>query len=489
MTLDAQSLVLPDFADIWFENTQDIRYRALKGARDTGKSYNFIGIEPIFKILSDERRNIMMVRQNDKDNAQSTYMQLKAITRKLGVYRLFKFTKSPLKIERKSTGQVILFAGMNDVQNITSTTVESGYWTDIYFEEASQLKSFEDFMVVDGSLRIPDGEEGLWCQITFCFNAWDVGHWLCDTFFKDYLNDDVNKLETERYQFALIPEFNLGYGFGLALHTSSFRCNLYRNKSKDASMAIMKERMYDYYKVVGLGCWGNTASRTYDHWLDSLVLPHFKVKDIEFTAVSIGVDFGMSNGEGKIKYSEDNAAKLGSANTAQLVGIQQWNKIIPIDEYFDSNIGRSEETKKTSVQIVREMAQAFKQWMKIYNLGQENIPCFVDCADSGGFIDTLAFACREAGITNIKFIPSTKIKILSRVYFENIMMAFGDLQPSEKCKNLIREIQNARKALDGRVREDTNDHAINAFEYAWIPFRHRLRRWKEFKEPDGNMYN
>ncbi len=82
-------------------------------------------------------------------------------------------------------------------------------------------------------------------------------------------------------------------------------------------------------------------------------------------------------------------------------------------------------------------------------------------------------------------MPSSKIKILSRVYFENILMAYGCLTPSEKCKNLIREIKNARKALDGRVREDYDDHAINAFEYAWIPFRHRLRRWKSFKEPDG----
>ena len=485
MEIRAQDIVLNDFADMWFENTVGIRYRAFKGARDTGKSFNINGIEPFFKILADKRRNIMMVRQNDKDNAQSTYTQLKSIAKRLGIYNLFKFTKSPLMITRKATGQVILFAGMNDVQNITSTTVESGYWTDIYFEEASQLKSFEDFMVVDGSLRVPNNEPDLWCQITFCFNAWDVGHWLCDTFFKDYLEDDVQKLENERYQFAIFPEFNLGYGFGLALHTSSFRCNTYRNASKDESMKIMKEKMYDYYKVVGLGCWGNTTDKTYDYWSDNLIQSVIQINGTKFCGISIGVDFGMSNGEGKIKYSEENAKRLGSANVAELVGIKSWDAIVPIDEYFDSNDVRDEMHKKTSVQIVHEMAAKFKEWIEQYQLYTENIPCFVDCADSGGFIDMLTLATREAGISNIKFMPSSKIKILSRVYFENILMAYGCLTPSEKCVNLIREIKNARKALDGRVREDYDDHAINAFEYAWIPFRHRLRRWKSFKEPDG----
>lgn len=148
-------LYLPDFKQMWFTNC-DSRYRALKGARSTGKTYDFIGLEPYFKIFSDERRNILMVRQNDKDNAQSNYSILKNIARKHGFSHLFKFTQSPHKITYKRTGQVILFAGMNDVENITGTSVENGYWTDIYFEEASQLKSYEEFRVVDGSIRVPN---------------------------------------------------------------------------------------------------------------------------------------------------------------------------------------------------------------------------------------------------------------------------------------------------------------------------------------------
>lgn len=481
--IDVNEIVLPDFSDIWFSNTEDIRYRLLKGGRETGKSYNFVGIEPPLKLLDDDRRNIMMIRQNDKDNSQSTYVQLKAAIANMGLTHLFKFTKSPLKITRKSTGQVILFGGMNDVQNITSTAVEHGYWTDIYFEEASQLKSFDDFLTIDGSLRIPDGCDGLWCQITFCMNAWDVGHWTYDVFFKGNLEDNVDILENEHYQFYMDPNFNLGFGFGLALHTSSFKCNIFRNKTKDKSMEIMKTKMYDYYLVAGLGCWGALSERTYTHWSDDLILKEYQVINRTYNAIVCGIDFGMSNGEGKIKYSEDNAKRLGSANTMQLIGItNQWNDLVSMDEYFDSNEGRDDTNRKSSVIVQREMIATLILWYNKYNINGTLI-CYVDCADSGGFIDGLVWEAEQQGAYNLRFIPSTKIPILSRVYFENITMAYGNYKVSESCKNLIREIKNARKAKDGRVREDYDDHAINAFEYAWIPVRKRLLRWRSFKDP------
>jgi len=485
MNLNAYETILPDFADIWFTNC-NARYRGLKGARETGKSYNFIGIEPLFKILSDHRRNIMMVRQNDKDNTQSTYTQIKAAAYNLGIAHLFQFRKSPLSIIRKTTGQVILFAGMNDVQNITSTTVEHGYWTDIYFEEFSQVTNYDDFLVVDGSLRLPEYAEkdGLFCQITFCMNAWDVGHWTNKVFFEGNLDDDVQELENNRYQFKYIPDFNIGYGFGLALHISSYKTNIYRGKQKDKSMEILKNRNYDYYKVVGLGCWGNVGDKTYAHWSDNLIKPGYSMLTRKFNTITVGIDFGMSNGEGKIKYSEDNAKRLGSANTMQMVGIgDQWESIIPIDEYFDSNEGRDDLHRKSSTVIAKEMVETLKSWIIKYELFDRVLQCYVDNADSGGFIDVLRMEADKQNVFNVKFIPCTKIPIISRVYFEDYLMSYGLLTPSDSCKNLIREIRNARRSKEGKVREDFDDHAINAFEYAWAPVRTQLKRWKTFKEP------
>lgn len=486
VTISDEELYLPDFGDIWFTNCDD-RYRALKGARSTGKTYNFIALESLFKIFSDPRRNILMVRQNDKDNAQSNYTIIKNVAHKLGIAHLFRFTVSPHRITYKPTGQVILFGGMNDVENITGTSVETGYWTDIYFEEASQLKSYEEFRVVDGSIRVPNYEKDLKVQITFLFNAWDVGHWLHDVFFKDRLEDDIEKLERDRFQFYHDPDFNIGFGDGLALHISSYKCNPYLSEGQLRGAMQLKIKAYDMYLVECLGCWGQLSDRTYSHWKESLIFPEYLASAKNWNALSVGIDFGMSNGEGRIKYSEDNAKRLGSANTMQLIGItDDWGSLEAIDEYFDSNEGRPDSEKKSSVMIQEEMIQTLQHWFMKYQI-QGTLVCYVDCADSGGFIDGLIMQAQRLGLYGVVFMPSTKIPILTRVYFENLLMALDSLRISGACKNLAREVRNARKAKDGRVREDYDDHAINAFEYAWIPLRKRMVKWKSFKDPKESI--
>lgn len=480
--LNDSDLYLSAYENIWFTNCDD-RYRVLKGGRETGKTYNFIGLEVIFKILSDERRNIMLIRQNDKDNAQSNFTIIKSLIKKLGISHLFRCYVTPHKIVRIDTGQVILFGGMNDVENITSTSVETGYWTDIYFEEASQLKSYDEFRVVDGSLRVPEYVNDLKEQITLLLNGWDIGHWIQEVFFKNYLADDVSILENIGYQFAEFRDFNIGNGYGLALHISSAFCNPYIRKDRLQAKMQLKTINYDVYKVEVLGCWGNTADVTYGYFTDKLIKETYEIDGLYFNSIVIGVDFGMSNGEGKIKYNKDNAVRLGSANTMQLVGItNNYQTLVSIDEYFDTNIGRDASNKKKSPEIQLEMAHKIKLWIERYKLYNESIMCYVDCADSGGFIDGLELQCRNIGVFNVVFNKASKIPILTRVYFEDLFFSYGDIIISKRCSNLIREIRNARKSKDGRPREDYDDHCLNAWEYAWIPNRKRLKKWREIKE-------
>lgn len=476
---------LESFSDIWFTNC-DSRYRCLKGARATGKTYNFIGIEPVFKLLSDPRRNVLMIRQNDKDNANSNFTMLKSIIYKLGVQHLFKFTTSPHKITRKDTGQVILFCGMNDVENITSTSTETGYVTDIYFEEASQLKSYDEFIVVDGSFRIPNTEPDLKVQITFCFNAWDVGHWLYDVFFKDRLEDNIDELEFNNYQFYEDPDFNIGAdGDGLALHISSYKCNPYLSEAKLRGMLSLKDKAYDRYLVEGLGCWGNTSEATYVHFNDKLIIPHYQATLYNYATYSIGIDIGMGS-EGKmVKNTKDQPDRVRSAMTMQLTGLTaDYNKLVCLNEYFYTK--QNEIIPKTSVEIAVEMIETIIKWKELYArvpvLMKGTIVVYVESADPGGFIDMLRDAANRLGLSNIRFVTATKNKIQSRVDFTNLLMAYGNYEIVDTCKNLIREIKNAKKAEDGRCRADIDDHAINANEYSWIPLLPKIRQYRDYKE-------
>ena len=478
--LNDEELYLPDFKDMWFTNNND-RYRALKGGRSTGKTYNFIGYESVFKILVDERRNILMVRQNDKDNRNSNFPLIKSIIRKLGLMHMFKFNNSELKITRKDTGQVIMFAGMNDVENITGTSVEYGYWTDIYFEEASQLKSYEDFRIVDGSLRIPNYEPDLKAQITFLFNAWDVGHWLYDVFFKDKLEDDDEALERNRFMFKSIPDFTLGAdGRGLSLHISSSFCNPYNSEDRIEGAKELKNIAYDIYRTEVLGCWGHIGEATYPYFKDSLIIPHARAFNYNYIYYLIGVDIGGTNGEGKLRKEE-----YRSAMTMELTGLTaDFAKLVSLNEFFYSNEGRT--IHKDGPEIADMMIDKLIEWMNLYDrhpvLMKGKVLVYVESADPGDFQGLLRAKAMEKGLMNVVFVNSTKNKIQSRVDFDNLLMAYGEHEFCELCPQLIREYKMAKKSEEGKVRQDGNDHAINGSEYSWIPLLPRIKRYKTFKE-------
>lgn len=471
----------------WWTNCQ-CRYRLYKGARNSKKSVDILGYEILHKILTQPLRNVLIIRNTLSSNRQSTFALLQRLINQpvfenydISLSRYFKINKSDMTITYKPTGQMILFRGMDDAQKIQSITVVNGYLTDLYVEEAFELDSYDEFRKVDGSIRgkLPDG---YFHQITFLFNAWNGDHWLNEKFFKGRLEDDFDYLNTHTYQDYKDPDYIGDYGKGLYLHISTYKINEFRDKETyDVSMEQLKEIAFDIYKVEALGMWGLLADRTYDHFTEDLIIDERQTMSKRYDCYAVGIDFGMSNGEGRIKYSEDNAKRLGSANTMQLVGIaNNFNELVSIDEYFDSNEGRTETQRKSSVVIQQEMIRTLKFWQDKYKIGI--LICYVDCADSGGFIDGLRYEADRQGAFNLRFTGSTKIAILSRVYFENMLMAYKEYKICSNCKNLIREIKNARKSKDGRVREDYDDHAINGFEYGWQPIINRLKRWKDFKQ-------
>ena len=453
------------------------RYRCFEGGRSTKKSVNMAGFEPIFKILMDPNRNIIMSRKDDVNNSSSTYPNIVNLIYKMGLAEYFKMKVSPYEIIYKPTGQKIVFKGCNNPEAITSTKFITGELTDVYFEEASELTNYDDFRKIDGSVRPVNS----FPQITFLMNGWDKKSWIYDVFWKDRLEDDSEYLETHDYQDYTDLDFNLGYGFGLYLHKSTFRINEFRTPDKDASMEVLKEKAYQIYLVEGLGCWGNTSDVTYPYFNDGLIIPHYQVADMNFSSLTIGIDIGAGNGEGKIvKNTKDQPNRYRSAMTMCLTGITaDYNKMIPLNEWFYSN--QDQIVKRGSPEIAENMIREIIKWRQMYQMWGM-IVCYVESADPGGFRTLLEAKAQELGLYNARFIASTKNKIQTRVDFENLMLAMGDMQFSDACKNLIREFRNARADEDGSPREDIDDHMINAFEYSSIPLWNRIRRWKDFKE-------
>ena len=489
----------------WFTNCK-ARYRLFSGARNTKKSKDIIGYEPLLKIVTDELRNVMICRKNDSDLRQSSYENICGCIYDLGWEKSFAMRKNPLEIEYIPTGQKIIFRGLNSPTSLNSITFSHGFLTDVYIEEAFELDSFADFRKLDGSLRgmLPDG---YFLQITMCFNAWDGETWLYTEFFKDHLEDDYEYLDRDdvTYMDYYDPNYIGPYGKGLYLHKSTYKINEFRDKEVyDLAAQEMKKKAPNIYKVEFLGMFGATTGIVYDCWNNELITPIQKIigQDnhgfpyMDFVDFAIGIDTGLSDGEGKVrtvKKNEDQNVKIKAATTMSLNAItSDMNKIVCLEEYFHSNnksdnaSNTDDRENLTEPEQLNRCCEYIQKWINKYAssntiLMKGLINIYVDSADIG-FRQTLEVKLREYGIYNCQVMASTKRPIRIRTAFTNLLMAYGDFIVCENCSNLIREFRNARKGEGNKARADGNDHIINAHEYSVAKFYPMLNRWKTFKD-------
>lgn len=497
VVLDTYKLIGTGYERAWFKHCR-ARYRWFVGGRSTKKSYDIIGYEPIFKLLLDPLRNCLMVRANDKDNRDSTFAIILKCLNNMGIKHLFQIRVSPLEIKLKKTGQKILFRGMNDPESITSINVEVGYLTDVYIEEAFQIKNYDDFKILDGSIRAP---EGIPVQITGCLNGWDGECWINEMFFNGRLAEDFETLDRPEvtYMDYYDPDYIGRYGRGLYLHRSTYKINEFRDKvNYDIAMQELKKTYLEAYKVEALGLFGVTTGKVYEKFSEKeLVIPIQKILNGELPIgdFAIGIDTGLSNGEGKVKTvkrGENPDLKVKSATTMSLCYItNDSKKLVTVDEYFHSNnpsdnvMNTDNRDSLTEIEIIHQCINQIYAWIDEFEgtrLMSGQIRIYVDNADIG-FRQMLELELKKRGLFRCELYASSKKKtIRTRVAYTNVLMAYSEYLICDRCKNLIREIKNARKGDKGEARADGNDHILNATEYAQVTFYERLLRWRTFKE-------
>ena len=483
-------LIGKGYSRAWYTNCH-CRYRVFAGARNTKKSYVIIGLEVLCKILSDPRRNVLVIRAVAGSNKDSTFAVISRLINapdinnpKVSLSSDFHINNTTMRITYKKTGQVIMFEGMSNPEKITGTTVTHGYLTDVYVEEAYEVDDYNAWRKVDGTIR-GDLPKGLFHQITFCLNPWDKDSWIYDHFFKDRLEDDLDYMQTHTYQDWKDENLYIDYGKGLYLHKSNYKINEFRDKDiYDHSMEELRNASPEIWKVEAMGMWGNTGGATYPEFIrspESIIMSPQEVNNVSYSKYAIGIDTGLSDGEGKV--SKDENAKVKSATTMLLTGLSEdGKKMYAIDEYFYTN--EKVLIKKGSPEIMEEIILKLQHWCDMYRnnevLMQGLIPIYVDSADIG-FRQGLQYLANQKGLYNLRFMPSTKIPIHIRVRYIRLIMAFAELGISKNCPNLIRELKSAKGGKKNKVREDGNDHAINGWEYSWVSLYKKQIRYTAFK--------
>lgn len=172
------------------------RYRVMKGSAGSGKSVN-VAQDYILKLMDPRFKgaNLLVVRKIDESNRDSTFAELTAAIRRICGDKekyFWKVTQNPLRLTCKTTGNEIIFRGMNDAkqrEKVKSINFPRGKLTWIWVEEATELDE-NDIEILDDRLRGHLPNPNLYYQITLTFNPVSASHWIKRKFF-DYQDADT----------------------------------------------------------------------------------------------------------------------------------------------------------------------------------------------------------------------------------------------------------------------------------------------------------
>lgn len=261
--IKANELVSPAYKDLF---TSKERYLVYKGSRGSGKSAG-IALSIVYKIITEPYVNWLVIRQFQTTHKDSTFANIKWAVHTLGLDQLFKFTVSPLEVKYVPTGQKIYFRGLDNALKITSIKADVGFLCRVFYEEAYEMRTIDDFNTVEESIR---GElpKGGYYQTIVAFNPWSEKHWLKAEFF-----DDLTKRSRS------------------IAHTTTYKDNDHLDEGYIAALEEMRVRNPTRARVAVDGEWGVAEGLVFEGLFE---LEDFDYKTIQGRHV-MGLDFGFTH--------------------------------------------------------------------------------------------------------------------------------------------------------------------------------------------------
>lgn len=277
MELSLQEVVGKNYADFW--NTKK-RYRVCKGSRGSKKSKT-TALNMIYRLYRYPESSGLCVRRYANTLRDSVFSDLKWAIHRLQLDAYFDCLVSPLRIVRRSTGQKILFRGLDESLKITSISVERGCLCFVWIEEAYEVAE-DDFNKLDMSIR---GEvpEGYFKQLTLTFNPWSATSWLKARFF-DAPDDTI------------------------FTKTTTWQCNEWLDDADRHIFEMMRRQNPRRYRIEGDGEWGIA---------EGLIYPNHRMEDFDVEEIrgregvkaAFNLDFGFTDPNAFVCEIVDDSAK------------------------------------------------------------------------------------------------------------------------------------------------------------------------------------
>lgn len=139
------------FVDINRQIQPNVHY-VFEGGRGGLKS-SFVSLKVIELLKNNPNMHAIAIRKVGETMKDSVYAQLSWAITELGLIDEFKFTKSPLEIEYKKTGQKIYFRGIDKPEKLKSIKPPFGYIGITWIEEEDQLSGEDEERNVKQSVQ------------------------------------------------------------------------------------------------------------------------------------------------------------------------------------------------------------------------------------------------------------------------------------------------------------------------------------------------
>ena len=241
------------------------RYQIYFGGASSGKSC-FLATRLVLDTLSG--RNTLIVRAVARTLRTSCWNEVQKAMSRLGLAACFQVNRTDMTITARNNGAQMIFAGLDDVEKIKSITPQRGALTDVWIEEATEVR-YSDFKQLDKRLR---GQTQHVKRMTLSFNPVYKTHWLYREFFSRW---DESKTA------LLLPE--------LSILKTTYRDNGFLT---DDDRAALENEKDPYYRAVyTLGEWGVLGENIFTRW---------RTEDLSHLRLSaeknlFGLDFGFAS--------------------------------------------------------------------------------------------------------------------------------------------------------------------------------------------------
>lgn len=150
-TSKLSNIVGPAFYDVHKAvKNGDVAEIVLTGGRASLKS-SYASVEIIMQLLTHPDVHAVVLRKVANTLRNSVYAQMKWAIDQLGLRKKFQYSRTPMEMTYKLTGQKIFFFGLDDPDKVKSIKVEHGYIGLLWFEELDQYAGPEEIRNVEQS--------------------------------------------------------------------------------------------------------------------------------------------------------------------------------------------------------------------------------------------------------------------------------------------------------------------------------------------------